>query len=95
MVVSKALNIGDNKTAVVESLRELQAYYISTQDSSGDGIIDLRAINNSDDQNRLLASDRWNITYDDKGETYWFLQLDFQEEKLTEINVKSSNLELP
>lgn len=91
----KSLNIGDNKTAVVESLRELQAYYISTQDSSGDGIIDLRANNNSDHQNRLLAADRWNITYDDKGETYWFLQLDFQEEKLTEINVKSSNLELP
>ena len=91
----KSLTIGDNKTAVVESLRELKAFYISTQNSSGDGMIDLRTNNNSDHQNRLLAADRWHITYDEKGETYWFLQLDFEEEILTEINVKSSGLELP
>lgn len=91
----KNLNIGDNKTTIIESLRELQAFYVSTQDSSADGIIDLRTNNNYDYQNRLLASDHWNVTYDDKGETYWFLRLDFNEQQLTEISVKSSILELP
>jgi len=91
----KSLNICDNKTTVIESLRELQAFYVSTQDNSTDEIIDLRTNNNSDYQNRLLASNHWNVTYDDKGETYWFLRLNFTEEQLTEISVKSSHLELP
>ena len=91
----KSLNIGDNKTTVIESLRELQAFYVSTQDNSADGIIDLRTSNNYDYQNRLLASNQWNVTYDDKGETYWFLRLNFYEEQLADISVKSSHLELP
>lgn len=90
----KNLNIGDKKEVVINSLQALRAFYVSAENDSGDGIIDLRANYNSD-KNRLLSSDRWYVTYDYKGETFWFLQLDFNEEKLTEINVKSSNLELP
>ena len=91
----KNLNIGDSKEVVLNGLRNLQAYYISTQNNSGDGMIDLRVNNNPDSRNRLLSSDRWNVTYDDNGETFWFLQLDFDNEHLTEINIKSSGLELP
>lgn len=90
----KNLKVGDRKEVVINSLQALHAFYVSTENDTGDGIIDLRT-NNNFDKNRLLSSDRWNITYDDKGETFWFLQLDFNEEELTEINVKSSNLELP
>ena len=91
----KNLNIGDSKEVVISSLRNLQAYYISTQSNSGSGMIDLRANTNSDNRNRLLSSDRWHVTYDDNGEIFWFLQLDFDDEYLSEINIKSSNLELP
>lgn len=91
----KNLAIGDNKTSVIESLQALQAFYISTQNSTADGIIDLRSKNTAEYQNRLFNADRWNVTYDEQGKTFWFLQLDFNENNLTEINVKSSGLELP
>ncbi|MEJ2114536.1 MAG: hypothetical protein P8X88_00375, partial [Gammaproteobacteria bacterium] len=91
----KNLNIGDSKEVVINGLRNLQAYYISTQNNSGDGMIDLRANINPDNRNRLLSSDRWYVTYDDYGETFWFLQLDFDNKQLSEINIKSSGLELP
>ena len=93
----KNLNIGDNKEVVInglQALQALQAFYVSTENDSGGGIVDLREKNISG-RNRLLSSDRWNVTYDDHGEIFWFLQLNFNEETLTEINVKSSNLELP
>lgn len=90
----KNLNIGDKKEEVINSLQTLQAFYVSTKNDTGAGIIDLRTNNNAN-KSRLLSSDRWNVTYDDKGETFWFLQLDFSQEELAEINVKSSNLELP
>ena len=90
----KNLYIGDNKEVVINNLQVLQAFYISTQNGPSGDIIDLRT-NNSSDRNRLLASDRWNITYDDNGETFWLLQLNFNEQLLNEINVKSSGLELP
>lgn len=90
----KSLSIGDNKDAVIKNLQALQAFYISTQNGSSGDTIDLRT-NNSADRDRLLASNRWNITYDEKGETFWFLQLDFNQQELYEINIKSSGLELP
>lgn len=91
----KNLTIGDSKSSVIKSLQTLQAFYISTQNSTADGMIDLRSKNTTEYQNRLLNADRWNVTYDDQGKTFWFLQLDFSENNLTEINVKSSGLELP
>ncbi len=90
----KNLNIGDSKDVIINNLQALQAYYISTQSGPSGDTIDLRR-SNSADHTRLLVSDRWNITYDDNGETFWFLQLDFNQQQLTEINVKSSGLELP
>lgn len=91
----KNLTIGDSKSSVIESLQMLQAFYISTRNSTADRIIDLRSENKTSYQNRLLNADQWNVTYDDQGKTFWFLQLDFDEDNLTEINVKSSGLELP
>lgn len=93
--IFKNLTIGDNKESVIDSLRELQAFYISTENNSGDGMIDLRDKSNNEYQTRLHASNQWNITYDDDGQTFWFLQLDFDQQRLKEINVKSSGLELP
>ena len=98
----KDLNIGDNKTAVISGLRKMKAYYVSTQsNSAGDahssasnGMINLHPDSN-DGETRLYASDTWNVTYDSEGETFWFLQLDFSDNKLSEVNVKSSSLELP
>ncbi len=94
----KNLNIGDKKEIVIDRLHDLQAFYISTQNNSGnnsdDGMIDLRN-NTPNYRNRLLSSDSWNVTYDDKGKIFWSLQLDFDNQQLSEINVKSSGLELP
>ena len=91
----KNLTIGDSKVSVIKSLQVLQAFYITTQNNSADGMIDLRSKNTAEYQNRLLNADRWNVTYDEQGKNFWFLQLDFSKDKLTEINVKSSGLELP
>lgn len=91
----KNLNIGDKKEVVINSLRDLQAFYVSTQSNSDEGMIDLRTNNNADYTNRLLLSDQWNVTYDDDGKIFWFLQLDFDNEHLSEINIKSSGIELP
>ncbi len=91
----KNLNIGDNKELVIENLRKLQAFYISTQNNSGAGMIDLRDRDVASYKKHLLSSDRWNVTYDDKGKTFWFLQLDFEDQQLNEINIKSSSFELP
>lgn len=91
----KNLNIGDSKSTVIESLRELQAFYVSAQNSHTDGIVDLRSSDTAADQNRLLSSDTWNVTYDESGESFWNLQLLFEDEKLNNLTVKSSLLELP
>lgn len=91
----KNLTIGDDKSTVIKSLQSLKAFYISTQNSVADGIIDLRSKNSADYQSRLISAERWNVTYDEQGKTFWFLQLDFSGNQLSEINVKSSGLELP
>ena len=73
----KNLNIGDDKTAVIESLKNLQAFYISTPNNSEDGIIDLRSKDSTDYLNRLLSSNSWNVTYDDAGKMFWFFTVKF------------------
>ena len=81
----------------------MKAYYVSTQNnnvsgaqtSASNGMINLDSDNSTDAENRLYAADTWNVTYDSEGETFWFLQLDFTDDKLSEVYVKSSNLELP
>ncbi|MFK7816488.1 MAG: hypothetical protein AB8B92_09130 [Gammaproteobacteria bacterium] len=88
------LNIGDNKEEIISSLFALQAFYITTQNGPTGNTIDLRT-NTTSDHARLHEADRWNVTYDDNGEIFWFLQLDFDMQNLYEINVKSSGLELP
>jgi hypothetical protein len=91
----KNLTIGDNKESVINSLRELQAVYVTTDNHSDDGMIDLRNKNNIEYQSRLHTSNQWNVTYDDDGQTFWFLQLKFDQQRLKEIYAKSSGLELP
>lgn len=91
----KNLTIGDSKTSVIKSLQSLQAFYVSTKNSTENGIIDLRSNKTTDFQKRLLNTDRWNVTYDEQGKIFWFLQLDFKQDSLSEINVKSSGIELP
>ena len=99
----KDLNIGDSKLTVIDRLKKMQAYYVSTQNqltngnytSAPKGMIDLRPESDDLVENRLLYSDAWNVTYDSNGETFWNLQLNFIDDKLDEINIKSSNLELP
>ncbi len=99
----KNLNIGDSKSAVIKGLRQMQAYYVSTQGNktlgtklvASNGMIDLRPGNDKHVESRLYAADTWNVTYDSNGETFWYLQLDFTDEKLSEVTVKSSKLELP
>ena len=99
----KDLNIGDNKTAVINGLRKMKAYYVTTQGQSSAGtsatvskkMLDLRPSNTKPVENALYAADTWNVTYDSEGEIFWYLQLNFTEEKLSEMNIKSSSLELP
>ena len=92
----KELNIGDNKSAVISGLRQMKAFYVSTQtNSTSNKMIDLRPGKDENIVNRLNYSDTWDVTYDSNGETFWYLQLDFTDDKLSEINIKSSNLELP
>jgi len=91
----KNLNIGDNKTVVIEKLKQLQAFYVSAQNSSADGIIDLRTNSNASKQKQLLDSNTWNVAYDENGKSFWNLQLSFQDEKLNHLNIKSSLFELP
>ena len=99
----KNLNIGDSKLDVIKGLKQMQAYYVSTQGLGTSGrpsvtsnkMIDLRPGKDDDIENLLLAYDTWNITYDSSGETFWYLELDFVDNKLSEMNVKSSSLELP
>lgn len=91
----KNLNIGDDKLTVMNSLQKLKAFYITTQDDETNDMIDLRSENDADYKHRLLSSNIWNVTYDDDGKVFWFLQLNFENEILNEINVKSSKLELP
>ena len=90
----KNLTIGHSKTDVIRRLRELQAFYISTQDNIRGEMIDLRK-NELNDINRLHASDIWNVTFDEGGKVYWSFQLQFENNSLNTIDVKSSNLELP
>ena len=90
----RSLKIDDDKLTTINRLQELKAFYVSTEDYSQNSMIDLRESNNAS-QNILLASNTWNVTYDDNGKTFWFLQLVFEQNKLEEINIKSSNLELP
>ena len=91
----KNLNIGDEKLTVINSLQKLKAFYITTQDDETNDMIDLRSESDADYKHRLLSSNIWNVTYDDDGKVFWFLQLNFENEILNEINVKSSKLELP
>ncbi len=90
----KNLTIGHSKTDVIRHLRELQAFYISTQDNIRGEMIDLRK-NELNDINRLHASDIWNVTFDEGGKVFWSFQLQFENNSLNTIDVKSSNLELP
>ena len=91
----KNLNIGDNKPAVMNSLQELKAFYVTTPDDENNDMVDLRPENDANYKHRLLSSNVWNVTYDDDGKVFWFLQLKFENEILNKINVKSSKLELP
>ena len=91
----KNLNIGDDKLTVINSLQKLKAFYITTQDDETNDMIDLRSESDADYKHRLLSSNIWNVTYDDDGKVFWFLRLNFENEILNEINVKSSKLELP
>lgn len=91
----KTLNIGDSKTQIIENLKRLQAFYVSTQDVNTDGIIDLRTNNASTKKKQLLAANTWNVAYDENGNSFWNLQLFFKDEKLNSLNIKSSLLELP
>ena len=91
----KNLNIGDDKPTVVKSLQELKAFYVSTHNDETNDMIDLRSENETNYEHRLLSSNAWNVTYDDNGDIFWFLQLDFENEVLSKIRVKSSKLELP
>lgn len=91
----KNLNIGDDKLTVINSLQKLKAFYITTQDDETNDMIDLRSESDADYKHRLLSSNIWNVTYDDDGKEFWFLRLNFENEILNEINVKSSKLELP
>ena len=91
----KNLNIGDDKLTVINSLQKLKAFYITTQDDETNDMIDLRSESDADYKQRLLSSNIWNVTYDDDGKVFWFLRLNFENEILNEINVKSSKLELP
>ena len=92
----KDLNIGDNKTVVINSLRQMKAYYVTTDtNNNSNGMIDLRPGRDDLIVNRLNYADTWNVTYDINGETFWYLQLNFTDDKLSEMNIKSSSLELP
>lgn len=92
----KDLNIGDSKSTVINGLRLMKAYYVTTDTKNiSNRMIDLRPGKSEHIVNRLKYSDIWNVTYDSNGETYWYLRLNFTDDKLSEIKVKSSNLELP
>ncbi len=90
----KTLAIGHSKSDVIHRLRELQAFYISTQENISEEIIDLRK-NEPSDRDRLLESNTWNVTFDEGGKVFWSFQLQFENNSLNSIDVKSSSLELP
>ena len=91
----KNIKIGDSKHSVIASLKKLQAFYVSAQDAHTNGIIDLRSTNTDANEKQLLSSNTWNVAYDESGKSFWNLQLNFNDEKLNHLNIKSSLFELP